>query len=92
MSGNISDIEFEMRNGSSIGIGKGDKGDYYLTNEEPSWMRLPKELGSKKVSVISSRVMKCKCGEHMTKVYELENKMLCFYCEKAKGYAWASKR
>ena len=54
-----------------------------------TWVKLPKELGGKKVNVLDDfRSSSCKCGKHSARILILDRNYVCVECSKTKGFYW----
>lgn len=66
---------------------KSKDGKTLAVNAEPTWLKLPKELGGKKVQVEEIFTAKvCKCGKHPAKVFILESDYIAVEC--INQYMW----
>ncbi len=72
---------------NEIPVYKSKDGHSLAVGMEPEWMKLPKELGGRKVNVKEVFTAKvCKCGKHPAKIYILNCDFMVVECKS--GYMW----
>lgn len=70
---------------------KAPEGGYITVIGAPDWVRLPDELGGKKVRVLGQTVSVCVCGDdHNVTHFELEGPVGVAECDRI-GFAWYMK-
>lgn len=75
---------------NKLPIFKSKDGKTLAVNIEPTWLKLPKELGGKRVNIQEIFTAKvCKCGKHPAKVFVLERDYIAVEC--INQYMWIRK-
>lgn len=63
-----------------------------LPETPTNWVRLPKQLGGRKVNVVDEFIAtSCKCGNHPSKILILDCDYMCVECSKNPGFMWMNK-
>lgn len=63
-----------------------------LPDVPTNWVKLPKQLGGRKVNVCEEFISKnCKCGNHPSRVLILDCDYMCIECSKNLGFMWFKK-
>ena len=63
-----------------------------LPDTRTPWVKLPKELGGKKVNVIDEFIAKsCKCCNHQSRILILDCDYMCIECSLNLGFMWFKK-
>jgi len=57
---------------------------------EKRWIKLPKQLGEKRVDIKESFKVICVCKKHITRLYILDCEYMTMYCDE-NGWAWLRK-
>ena len=82
-------LQCKLKPGQSP-VYRSEDGDILAVGCKPQWIKLPKQLGGRRVNILDSFVARsCKCGKHPANVMILDCDYMIVEC--TNGYMWMNK-